>query len=99
MGERSIVASTSPQRTAFVQNTLTEAYRAYPWRFARVNATVAVVDGLATLPANYDDNHPMFVKYDNGETEELDLIDADDENEVTDGDRASWIEAIGEGDR
>lgn len=99
MGERSVVASTSAQRTAFLQNALTEAYRAYPWRFARVNATVSVVNGLATLPADYDDNMPTFVKYDSGSVEELDLIDPDDENEVVDGDRATWVEAIGDGDR
>lgn len=101
MGERSVVSSTSAQRTAFIQNALTRAYHAYPWRFARANATVSVVSGIATLPANYDDDMPMFVKYDIDATRavDIDLVDPDDEDDLADGDRAAWVEAIGDGDR
>jgi hypothetical protein len=99
MGEKSVVTSTSASRTNFIQNALTEAYRAYPWRFARANATLTLASGLATLPADYDDNHPVYFKFNNGTDVELDLVDADDNDELQDGDRAAWIEAIGDGSR
>lgn len=94
LGERSVNATTSTSRADFIQETLTEAYQAYPWRFARTNATLSISSGIATLPTNYDDNQPAQAKFDNGVTVKLDAIDPDDEGDVTDGDRAVWIEAI-----
>lgn len=99
MGERSVNSTTTAQRLDFVQSSLTDAYRAYPWRFARANATLSVVSGLATLPANYDDSHQAYAKFDNGIGIDLDLVDPDDEEQLVNGDRAAWIEAIGSGDR
>ena len=59
-----------------------------------------MVSGVATLPTNYDDNHLAFAKFDNGSiTEDLSAVDPDDEDEYEDGERAVWIEAIGDGDR
>ena len=57
LGERSVNATTSAPRADFVQQTLVEAYQAYPWRFARTNATLTISNGIATLPTNYDDSH------------------------------------------
>lgn len=100
MGERSVNATTSAPRADFIQSALNEAYAAYPWRFARVNATLSVVSGIATLPTTYDDNHLAFAKFDNGSTaESLYPVDPDDEGPLEDGDRKVWIEAIGDGSR
>lgn len=100
MGERSVNSTTSAPRADMIQTSLEEAYQAYPWRFARANATLSVVSGVATLPANYDDNHLAYAKFDNGSiTEDLSAVDPDDEDEYEDGERAVWIEATGDGDR
>ncbi len=100
MGERTLNSTTSAVRAGMVQNALIDAYRAYPWRFARANATLTVTNGVATLPTDYDNNHLAYAKYDNGGlVEDIDFVDADDEDELLDGDRAAWVEAIGDGDR
>lgn len=94
LGERSVNSTTSAPRTNFIQQTLAEAYQAYPWRFARTTATLAISNGIATLPSNYDDNHSPHVRFDNGSQIELDPVDPDDSEDLADGDRAYWIEAI-----
>ena len=100
MGERSVNSTTSAPRADFIQSALEDVYKAYPWRYARANATLTVTGGIATLPTDYDDNHLAYAKYDNGSVaEDLDPIDPDDEDDLSDGDRAVWIEAIGDGTR
>lgn len=100
MGERSVNSTTSAPRADMIQTSLEEAYQAYPWRFARANATLSVVSGVATLPTNYDDNHLAFARFDNGSiVEDLIPVDPDDEFNVEDGDRNVWIEAIGDGNQ
>lgn len=94
LGERSVNATTSAPRADFVQETLREAYQAYPWRFARTNATVIFSSGIATLPTNYDDSHTAFVKFTSGTEIALDLVDADDSKDLADGNRAAWIESV-----
>lgn len=94
LGERSVNATTSAPRADFVQQTLIEAYQAYPWRFARTNATLTISNGIATLPTNYDDSHLAHVKFNNGVETELDLVDPDDAEDLSDGDRAAWIETV-----
>ena len=96
LGERSVNATTSAPRADFIQQTLVEAYQAYPWRFARTNATLTISGGIATLPTNYDDSHLAHVKFNNGVETELDLVDPDDAEDLNDGDRATWIEAVGD---
>lgn len=100
MGERTVNATTSASRADFIQSSLNEAYQAYPWRFARANATLSIVSGVATLPADYDDNHLAKARFDNGSiVEDLSPIDPDDEDDTYDGSYNVWIEAIGNGDR
>lgn len=100
MGERSVNSTTSTPRADFIQTALNDAYKSYPWRFARVNATLTVTGGLATLPTDYDNNHLAYAKFDNGNVAtDIDFVDADDEDDLADGDRAAWVEAIGDGDR
>ena len=100
MGERSVNSTTSTPRADFIQTALADAYKAYPWRFARVNATLTVTGLVATLPTDYDNNHLAYAKYDSGGVaEDIDFVDADDEDDLANGDRAAWVEAIGDGDR
>lgn len=100
MGENSVNTTTSAPRADFVQETLDEAYKAYPWKFARATATITVTDGVATLPTNYDSRHKSFATFDGGGvTLNLDEVHDEDYNDVVDGDKAAWIEAIGDGDR
>ncbi|CAB4183162.1 hypothetical protein UFOVP1439_4 [uncultured Caudovirales phage] len=100
MGERSVNTTTTTTRADFIQSTLEEAYKAYPWRFAKSNATLTLVSGIATMPTDYDNNHQAFAKFNQGTTSiDLDMVDADDEDDLEDGDRAVWVEAIGNGDR
>lgn len=94
LGERSVNATTSAPRADFIQQTLTEAYQAYPWRFARANATLSISNGIATLPTNYDDSQLAHVKFNNGVDVELDLVDPDDAEDLENGDRAAWIETV-----
>lgn len=90
LGERSVNSTTSAPRADFINDTLKDAYAAYPWRFARANATLTISNGIATLPTNYDDNHASFVKFGVDEIR-LDPINEDDSGQVEDGDRAQWI--------
>lgn len=100
MGERSVNSTTSTSRADFIQTSLNDAYKAYPWRFARANATLTVTSGIATLPTDYDNNHLAYAKYDTGGVaQDIDFVDADDEDDLANGDRAAWVEAIGDGDR
>lgn len=94
LGERSVNSTTSAPRADFIQSTLEEAYQAYPWRFARTNATLTISGGLATLPTNYDDNHYSYAKFNDGSDIRLDPVDPDDSGALEDGDRAQWIEAL-----
>jgi len=98
LGEKTVNATTTAPRADFIQSVLEDAYGAYPWRFARVNATLSISNGIATLPTDYDDNHGSYAKFNNGSDVRLDQIDSDDSGQVNDGDRAQWIETIN-GDR
>jgi len=94
LGERSVNSTTSAPRADFIQQSLEEAYQAFPWRFARTNATLTISNGLATLPTNYDDSQISQAKFASGTTVKLDYVDPDDENDLQNGDRAAWIEAV-----
>ena len=96
LGERSVNATTSAPRADFVQQTLSEAYSAYPWRFARTTATLAISNGIATLPTNYDVSLPLHVKFTSGSEITLDEINWDDSEQVEDGDRAVWVYPVGD---
>lgn len=94
MGERSVNATTSAPRADFVQQTLHEVQSAHPWRYARTTATLAISNGIATLPTNYDDSQVSQAWIEVGNKVKLDAIDSDDQDEVSSGDRAMWIESI-----
>lgn len=96
LGERTVNATTSAPRADFIQQTLEEAYQAYPWRFAQANATLTFSSSIATLPTNYDDSQKSHVKFTSGSEITLDEIDRDDSEQVVDGDRAVWIYPVGD---
>ena len=98
MGERTVNSSTSAPRSDFVQDTLKEAYSAFPWRFARATATLIVDGGLATLPTNYDNNQIARAQFVNADPVDLKEIDPDDDTSVNAGDRFAWIEVLDDGE-
>jgi len=99
MGERSVNTTTSGPRTDFIQDTLNECYQAYPWRFAQANATLAISNGIATLPTNFDIQHPVSASYFTDSVTELDLeeIDEVDKDKYSDGNRKFWLTAQSDG--
>lgn len=97
MGERTVNSTTSGPRADFVQESLNEAYRAYPWRFARSNATLVVDSGTATLPTNYDSNHILRAQFLGTEAVDLKPLNSDDDTSVQDGDRFAWIDVLEDG--
>lgn len=96
LGERSVNATTSAPRADFIQQSLEEAYQAFPWRFAQSSATLSISNGIATLPTNYDVSHPSHIKFTSGNEITIDEIHRDDNEQVEDGDRAAWIYPVGD---
>lgn len=104
MGEKTVNSSTTTQRRDFIQSSLHDAYGAYPWIFARARSTITLASGIATLPTDYDPRHEsrIFAPDDadtNLDGQKLDPVDAVDNTDLEDGDRAAWIEPVGNGDR
>jgi hypothetical protein len=98
MGEKSVNSSTSGPRADFLQKTLEEAYQAYPWRFARTTATLAISNGIATLPTTLDIQHPLYAKYLSGtDYIELSEVDESDSDKLQAGDNAMWLTAQSDG--
>lgn len=98
MGERTLSTSTTSQRADFAQQSLEEAYAAYPWRFATTTATITVVSGIASLPTVLDIGHPMFASYYTGTTQiDLEPIDLNDSDQYTNGDNRFWTTAQSDG--
>lgn len=99
MGEKTVNSSTSAPRSDFIQSALHDAYGAYPWIFARTNATLTAVSGYATLPTTYDPRHDSYAKFSQaGQETRLDPVSDYDNDQLQDGDRAMWIEPTDGGD-
>ena len=97
MGESTVSSSTSTTRGDFIQDSLKEAYAAYPWRFARGNATLTISSGIATRPTNYDYCIFALFKFLIGSVFRVDTFDPNDSIDTENGDRAAWIEALDDG--
>lgn len=99
MGERAVIAANSTPRTDFLQKTIDEVYGAYPWRFATTNATLAISNGIATLPTNFDINHSISASYFTDDVTEIELeeIDPTDKDKFIDGSRKFWLTAQSDG--
>lgn len=97
MGERTIPTTATESRQDFIQRTIEEIYRAYPWPFANANATLTVDNGTATLPSNLDAQHKLYVYFYEGTTQTaLDEISLGDSDMYGDGDRRFWLEKTGD---
>lgn len=98
MGERTVQASTTASRTAFIQQTLEEVYRAYPWPFATVRTSLTVASGVATLSSNYDPQHDIEAYfYEGSDQTNMEYLNEYDQTGVQVGDNNFWVEAQSDG--
>lgn len=94
LGERTVPTTGTAGRMDFIQKTLEEVYRNYPWPFAAGLATISVASGLASLPSDFSPNHDVFISYlPTGAitSTDLSLVDDGDQDAVSIGDNKYWI--------
>jgi hypothetical protein len=93
MGERTVNSTTSSSRADFLQKTLTEVYKRYPWRWARATVTLSISNGIATMPTDFNFAHPLNVIWTDASNNDwtLNEIDPVDKDKVVDGDLAYWL--------
>lgn len=96
LGENSVpTSSIIDSRKNFLQNTLNEIYRAYPWSFAQNLATLNFSGGVATLPADFDYQHKLYAYFYNGDTQtELREINIGDSDMYVQNQFKFWIEHV-----
>lgn len=95
-GERTVPTSNVEGRKEFIQQTLHEVHTAFPWKFAEVNTTLSIVNGVATLPSGTTLEHEISVSDVSGDTEyDWTELDVSDRKLTATGDRAFWITALG----
>lgn len=96
LGENSVpTSSVIDSRKNFIQNTLNEIYRAYPWSFATANATLTFAGGVATLPVDFDYQHKIYGYFYNGDTQtQLEEINIGDSDMYIQNQYKFWIEHI-----
>lgn len=99
LGENNVpTSSVATSRRNFIQRTLEEIYRSYPWSFAQANATLNFDNGLATLPADFDSQHKLYAYFYSGDTQnEVREINLADSDMWRTGDNKFWVEHIGDG--
>lgn len=78
-GENTVPTTGVDNRRRFIQKTLEEVYRAYPWTFASATATLTVSNSIATLPSDLDYQHKVYAYFYDGddETEVYEISEAD----------------------
>lgn len=62
LGETSVPTTGTEDRQRFVQLALERAYRAYDFPFNKITATVAMVNGIATLPTNVHQDSVLDIR-------------------------------------
>lgn len=98
MGESSIPPTATESRKNFIQKTLQEVYRAFPWSFASTKTTLTLTNGVATMPTNFDDQHKIYAYFYQGDNQyEVREINIGDSDEYLDGDNKIWLESDGLG--
>jgi len=99
LGENSVPSSSLAQsRNDFIQRTLDEVYRAYPWPFAQATATLTFDNGTATLPVNFDVQHKIYAYSYNGDTQTaLEEVNIGDSDLLEASDHRFWAEHISDG--
>lgn len=95
LGERTIPSTATENRKDFIQRTLEEIYRAYPFPFASATATLAVVGGTATLSSNIDWQHQVTAYFYDGDTQkDVREINQADQDKFVAGDNVFWLAPI-----
>jgi hypothetical protein len=99
LGENNVpTSSVATSRKNFIQRTLEEVYRAYPWSFSKETATLNFSSGLATLPSDFDAQHKIYSYFYNGDTQtELREINIGDSDMWQDYDYKFWVEHVADG--
>jgi len=94
MGERTVPSTALEGRKDFIQRSLEEVYRAYPWSFASVKTTLTLANGLATLPSDFDDQHKIYAYFYNGDNQyQVEEINIGDGDMYEDGSHKFWLES------
>lgn len=95
LGERTIPSTATENRKDFIQRTIEEIYRAYPFPFASATATLSVVDGTATLPSDIDWQHQVTAYFYDGDTQkDVREINQADQDKFVAGDNVFWLKPI-----
>lgn len=99
LGENNVpTSSVAVSRRNFIQKSLEEVYRAYPWSFAENIVTLSFSGGTATLPTDFDDQHKIYSYFYAGDTQtELREINIGDSDMWVTGDNKFWLEHVGDG--
>jgi hypothetical protein len=93
MGERSVPSTALEGRKNFIQRSLEEIYRAYPWPFAAKKTTLTFTSGVATMPTDFDDQHKLYAYYTNGDNQyQVQEINIGDGDMYEDGSNKFWLE-------
>lgn len=98
LGENSVpTSSIVDSRKRFIQHTLEEIYRAYPWTFAQGTATLTFSGGLATMPSDFDSQQKVYSYFTNGDQQTtVTEINVGDQDMWETGDYKFWIEPLDE---
>lgn len=99
LGERTVPTTGTEGRKDFIQKTLEEVYRAYPWKFAENVVTLSVVSGIASLPTNYSMDFEPFVRYytSSGTATDLDQVFEEEQDQLAIGDNKFWYSTTTDG--
>jgi hypothetical protein len=99
LGENTVPTSNvATARRNFIQRSLEEVHRAYPWPWAGANATLSFSAGLATMPSNFDDQHKVYAYFYQGDTQTaLEEINIGDSDMYVQNQYKFWLEPIGGG--
>lgn len=94
LGETSVPTSGTEDRQRFIQLALERAYRAYDFPFNKVTATVAMVNGIATLPTNVHQDSIMDIRVINsgiGDDQIYTRIPYNEQDDFGTGDYKYWL--------
>lgn len=99
LGENNVpTSSVANSRKNFIQRTVEEVYRAYPWTFAQSTATLTFISGSAELPDDFDVQHKLYAYFYNGDTQTaLTEVNVGDSDWYQDYDYKFWVEHLGDG--
>ena len=93
LGERTVPSTGTEGRKDFIQRTLNEVYRDYPFKFNEGLVTLSVASGIASLPSDFSLDHTPFVNYttSSGTATDLELADVGDQDAINIGDNKYWL--------